>query len=371
MPGIYDLSPEERAKRDVASDKRAPSNRATQKVKLEENLTRELQMSPGKRHDPDRMARRHGFLDVSDVTTWSVDDIVVGERRRHIDQAKVIELAENIRENGLLHPVVITLTPRDADEGGPEARLVAGAHRLEAVKQLGYSEVRVTVAELGKTEAEIAELDENLVRHELSPAERAQHFARRKELFDQQRTVGTGGATCTTSLSDGRKAGPQHQKSFAAATAEATGLDKSTINRSLRRAKLIAPDVIETIIKEKPELNTGTAMGSLAAMPVERQRGVVAGLRPLDRDDDAPQYAPQETVEELSDADCIDAIAVALVQWLPRNVLERLTANGFDWPAVAKAVASALDSGSPEHDAAADAAECASGSSGTSITAGT
>ena len=41
---------------------------------------------------------------------------------------------------------------------------------------------------------------------------------RRKKLWEKRQE--TGGASRATSLTDGRKAGPQHQKSFAADTAE-------------------------------------------------------------------------------------------------------------------------------------------------------
>lgn len=48
--------------------------------------------------------------------------------------------------------------------------------------------------------------------------------------------VVTGGATCASSLADGRKSGPQHQEQFAASTADVTGESKSQINRHVARA---------------------------------------------------------------------------------------------------------------------------------------
>ena len=57
----------------------------------------------------------------------------------------------------------------------------------------------------------------------------------------------TGGPTRPTSLDtlpDGRKKGPQHHQSFAAATAEVTGQSKRDINRNLARAEAIGDDLL-------------------------------------------------------------------------------------------------------------------------------
>ena len=55
-----------------------------------------------------------------------LENIIVGERIRTLNEAKVLELVESIRELGLLNPITIT------DEG----TLVAGFHRLEACRRL-------------------------------------------------------------------------------------------------------------------------------------------------------------------------------------------------------------------------------------------
>ena len=52
-----------------------------------------------------------------------IQDIRVRDVRRAVDDAKVRELAESIREIGLINPVVV-----DADNN-----LIAGAHRLAAL----------------------------------------------------------------------------------------------------------------------------------------------------------------------------------------------------------------------------------------------
>ena len=66
------------------------------------------------------------------------------------------------------------------------------------------------------------EIDENLARAELSPAEEAMHIARRKVVWDdlqREKAQETGARNSRSSLSDGREKGPQHERKFAAEVA--------------------------------------------------------------------------------------------------------------------------------------------------------
>jgi ParB family chromosome partitioning protein len=86
----------------------------------------------------------------------------------------VQHLAASIATVGLLHPLTVT----------PDGRLVAGLHRLAAVKALGWTRVPVIVIDADAMSREIATLDENLVRHELSVLDRAEALRRRKLLYE-------------------------------------------------------------------------------------------------------------------------------------------------------------------------------------------
>src|SRR5438067_13387863 len=61
-----------------------------------------------------------------------IDDITVPERHRDLDPAKVAMLVESMRELGQLHPIMVF---RAEDS----IILVAGRHRLEAARQLGWA----------------------------------------------------------------------------------------------------------------------------------------------------------------------------------------------------------------------------------------
>jgi hypothetical protein len=96
------------------------------------------------------------------MATVPVASITVGDRCRK-DLGDVSSLARSIKSVGLLHPPVVT----------PDLRLVAGERRLRAIRELGWTEVPVTVAD-GLAEALAAlqaERDENTCRKELAPTE--------------------------------------------------------------------------------------------------------------------------------------------------------------------------------------------------------
>jgi hypothetical protein len=84
------------------------------------------------------------------------------------------------------------------------------------------------------------EINENLARAELTPAQEAAHIKRRKELWVAKRGREAGktcGRNSPTSLKDGRGTGPQHQRQFAAEIAAISRTPKSTVNLDLRRAR--------------------------------------------------------------------------------------------------------------------------------------
>ena len=77
---------------------------------------------------------------------------------RELDEAVVKELAESIRANGLLQPVMVR-------RKGDGYELVFGLHRLEACRRLGWRKIPALVREISGEEAFVAGLVENLQRN--------------------------------------------------------------------------------------------------------------------------------------------------------------------------------------------------------------
>ena len=90
--------------------------------------------------------------------TVRIEDIKVGERHRK-DLGNIGQLADSIKEVGLLHAIVIR----------PDNLLIAGARRLKACRKLGWDTVPVTVIDLEQVAR--GEYAENVYRKDFLPSE--------------------------------------------------------------------------------------------------------------------------------------------------------------------------------------------------------
>ena len=190
--------------------------------------------------------------------------IVIPRRLRAADPAKIKQIGESMAAMGLQQPITVW-SPKDGD-----CELIAGAHRLQAAVDLGWDWIDVVFHDdWSEVDRQLWEIDENLMRAELSPTEMAEHLAKREELWGQR----TAAQSLRTSLSDGRGAGPQHQKQFAAETAEATGVSKRAVQLATSRAKSIPADIRDTI--KGTALDTGVYLDSIKGMEPEEQRAKV------------------------------------------------------------------------------------------------
>lgn len=106
-------------------------------------------------------------------TTVAVDQLRANHRqpRTHFDSDRLDELAESIRTQGVIQPLIVS----DVGDGGYE--IVAGERRWLAAQRVGLSEVPVVVREaVGDREMLELALVENLQRTDLDALEEAQAF---------------------------------------------------------------------------------------------------------------------------------------------------------------------------------------------------
>jgi ParB family chromosome partitioning protein len=107
--------------------------------------------------------------------------------RREFDPARLGDLADSIRQYGILQPLVVTRKEQLTEEGGlsVEYELISGERRLRASKLAGLSQVPVLIRgeeETDKMKLEMA-IIENLQREDLNPVERARAFERLTKEF--------------------------------------------------------------------------------------------------------------------------------------------------------------------------------------------
>ena len=106
-----------------------------------------------------------------------------GQPRKNFDEASLSELAESIREHGVLQPLLVRRIEGGTSLSGDSYQLVAGERRWRAARMAGLTEVPVVVREM--TEAEVMEfgLIENLQREDLNPLEEAGGYQELIETF--------------------------------------------------------------------------------------------------------------------------------------------------------------------------------------------
>jgi ParB-like chromosome segregation protein Spo0J len=115
------------------------------------------------------------------VRNLGLSGIAISPRRRALRPDAVDSLAASMKEIGLIHP--ITVRPAE----GLGFCLITGRHRYEGAKLLKWKSIPAIVLEgLDADEAELREIDENLIRADLTDAERAAHHARRQQLHQQK-----------------------------------------------------------------------------------------------------------------------------------------------------------------------------------------
>ena len=104
--------------------------------------------------------------------------------RRNFEPESLKELANSIKEYGILEPLVVTRIQKETEQGlDVEYQLIAGGRRLEAAKLIGVLRVPAIIKEIDDAGALAMALIENLQRQDLNPIERARAFARLVEEF--------------------------------------------------------------------------------------------------------------------------------------------------------------------------------------------
>lgn len=101
----------------------------------------------------------------------SISEIVrnPNQPRKTFDEDKLAELADSIRQNGVLQPILVR-------RKGQKYEIVAGERRYQASKLAGLKEIPAVVREIGDDKVFQLALIENLQRSDLSPIEEAKGY---------------------------------------------------------------------------------------------------------------------------------------------------------------------------------------------------
>ncbi len=120
-------------------------------------------------------------MNARQVVELPLDRIIVGDRLRDLDPLQVEALAESIKARGLLAPLAVG----PADAAGCHV-LIAGYHRLAALRRNGAKTASAIVQDVkNEDEARLIEIEENLLRHDLTELDRAIFLAKWKETYSK------------------------------------------------------------------------------------------------------------------------------------------------------------------------------------------
>lgn len=179
-----------------------------------------------------------------------IDDIKVNAGRREAESRDVQELADNISQVGLLNPITVT----------PDHTLIAGRHRLEAAKLLGWTEIECTVCEVNGLLAELAEIDENMVRTNLSPIEFGDLLLKRKQIYETLHPETKNGGDRKSEEIRTSKCRSDTAKSFVKDTADKLGVSPRTLERQVQIAKNLTAEAKDIIQSSGKKITNGDAL---------------------------------------------------------------------------------------------------------------
>jgi ParB family chromosome partitioning protein len=139
-------------------------------------------------------------------------------------------LKKSIQTVGLINPLTLNA----------ENELIAGGRRYQALKELGFTQVDIVRVNKDQLEQELISIDENLVRTPLNKIELESCLNRGREIYEQLNPSANKIDTDIKELTPEQK---RHEKeaeendttSFAAVTAEKTGLSKAVIKKAIQR----------------------------------------------------------------------------------------------------------------------------------------
>jgi ParB family chromosome partitioning protein len=188
---------------------------------------------------------RNGSVDISDesLQNLEISKLQPGkyQPRTNMDQVALAELAESIKAQGVMQPILVRPISDDQYE------IIAGERRWRAAQLAGLNEVPALIRKVADESALAMSLIENIQRENLNPLEEAMGI---------QRLINEFGMT--------------HQTA-----GEALGNSRSTISNLLRLLNLSAP-VQELMMQGKIEMGHGRAILTLAPAEQIKMANLIA-----------------------------------------------------------------------------------------------
>lgn len=161
-----------------------------------------------------------------------LNDIAVGDRLRPVSEAGVDAILSSIGETGIMKDAVHLRRLKPTGKADGTLVLIAGAHRLEAAKRLGWVEIEAMVwRDVSDDWVKLVEIDDNLAGAEMTALDTAVFLARRKVIYERLHPEARAGVFKGNRHTGSLVTDIMSVTSFAKATAEKFGVTERHVRR--------------------------------------------------------------------------------------------------------------------------------------------
>jgi ParB family chromosome partitioning protein len=203
----------------------------------------------------------------------SLDLIDIGPRLRKVKEAQVDAMASSMRERGQITPIEIR--PRD----GGRYLLTVGAHRIAAVKKLGWATIRAEIKNCSDDEALLREIDENLYRTELIQLDKSELMEQRRQIYERiEGLVKRGGNRRSKGQVVPLIGQIKAKSNFFKETSAQFGLHERDIKRALTRKAQIVP-TLWTALRDTEAADNGALLDKIRKLELQDQLEIARLLK--------------------------------------------------------------------------------------------
>jgi N6-adenosine-specific RNA methylase IME4 len=207
------------------------------------------------------------------VRNVRIEDIAIKNGRRNPSDKKVQELADSIRDIGLINPITIT----------EDYTLIAGLHRLKAFQLLEREYVPAMVmlydtdSDISEQQfslaCELAEIDENLIRNELHFTERGDELLKRKRVYELLYPDTKKGAVNQYTKEVLKETVSVSKPTFTEDTARKVGVTARTIRHEIQISEKLQPEIKQAV--KDLDISKTEAL-ELARLDNTQQKNIIA-----------------------------------------------------------------------------------------------
>ena len=166
-----------------------------------------------------------------------VADVIVQSRLRPVSEAGVASLISSITETGVMKDAIHVRKKKDGN-----LHLLAGAHRIEAARQLGWDEIEAKVwTDVTDDWARLIEIDDNLAGAEMNALDTAVFLATRKEVYERlhpETKRGVAGALARWDATE------PSSVAFVKSTADKFGMTERQVYKIVSAGVKLGPDEV-------------------------------------------------------------------------------------------------------------------------------